>query len=363
MRSCRRHLPLFLLAGLLAGGVDAHAQGTPERRRLNFSGLIEAGLSSDYGTFNRLSHATALEADLTTHAAFGPTLTAELRTTLRDGHAPRHGAGNTWTELRYDGAQINWKPGRKTIFMAGDLVGGAGYFQYTRYRRVAAVVGEHSLRGGGLRHGNILVQTGLASDTAGEPGDWSVYAQWRRAITEHLSWSPSFRYTAGIHKAYPFELGVSFDGNFEDIFLLNAHIAMNYWNTATDPGSLILFEPRYLYGEYFLSAILMYSDKGEVPAPNTQRLTRSWVALEDFLIGVEPGMTFGGIYAGSVALEYRDPRFTRTRDQSLWLIPTLSVYPASRAEWRTWVGLSKPLLSGRAGRPGLGLGSEISFLF
>lgn len=343
-----------------------HAQdpaGGSARRRLNFSGLVEAGITSDYGTFDKLAHRTSLEADLTTHLAFNPTFAAQLRTTLRDGQAPRHGDGDTWTELRYDGAQIMWKPGDKTILMAGDLIGGAGYFQYTRYRRVAAVVGEHSLRGAGLRHGNIVVHTGLATDTAGVAGDWAVYAQWTRTITEHLSWSPSFRYTHGLHNAHPFELGVSFDGNFEDMFLLNAHVAMNYWNTTTDPGSLILIEPRYVYGAYFVAATLLYSDKGEVPAPNTQRFTRSWVALEDVILSVEPGMAFGGIYAGSVALEYRDPRFTRPRDQSLWFIPTLWVHPAPRAEWRLWGSVDKPLASATAGRPGFGLGSEISFVF
>ncbi|HLU70458.1 MAG TPA: hypothetical protein VKZ88_06775 [Fibrobacteria bacterium] len=364
-----RFLRLFTLASpflgaLLASGLPVHAQeAAGERRRLNFSGLAEAGVASDYGTFNRLAHRTALEVDLTTHVAFHPAFAAQVRTTLRDGHAPRQGAGATWTELRYDGAQINWKPGRKTILMAGDLIGGSGYFQYTRYRRVAAVVGEHSLRGAGVRHGNLVVHTGLATDTAGVAEDWAVYVRWTRTITEHLSWSPSFRYTAGLHKAYPFELGVSFNGNFEDMFLLQGHMAMNYWNTATDPGSLILIEPRYVYGDYFVAATLLYSDKGEVPAPNTQRLTHTWVSLEDLLLSVEPGKAFGGMYAASLSLEYRDPRFTHTRDQSVGMIPTLWIYPAPRAEWRLWTSLEKPLASGRAGHPRFGLGSELSFVF
>lgn len=355
-----RHLALLLaaLAGVCADMAQAQTNGT--RRRLNFSGMVDADFASDYGGFDKVSHATGLEVDLTTHLTFNPTLTAQVRTTMRDGNIPRAGAGNTWASLQYDGAQINWKPGEKSLFMAGDLIAGTGYFQYTRYRRVAAVVGEHSLRGAGLRHGNIIVHAGVATDTVGENGDFSVYAQWTRHINPSMSWTPSFRFTAGIEKAYPFELGVSFNGNFDDIMLLSGHMAMNYWNTATDPGSLLLLEPRYIYGEHFLAATFLYSNKGEVPAPNTPRLTQSWQEVEDLLVSVEPGIVLNQTYTATVSLEFRNPSLNNVHDESVWLIPGLYVYPAPRAEWRLWAGLEKPL--DRAGA-NVGLGSEILFRF
>jgi hypothetical protein len=364
MNHARRHTILLFVATLLLGVdcVDAQSS-TTARRRLTFSGLVDADFMSNYGSLNRVAHRTGLEVDLSTNLSFSPTLFGQVRTTMRDGNSPRHGVGNTWATVQYDGAQVNWKPGEKVWLMAGDLIGGTGYIQYPRYRRVASVVGEHSLRGGGLRHGNILVHAGVATDTAGENGDFSVYAQWTRAINPTMSWSPSFRYTTGIAKAHPFELGVSFAGNFDDILILNAQMAMNYWNTATDPGSLMLIEPRYIYGEYFVAAILMHSDKGEVPAPNAVRLTQSWQILEDVLIGVEPGMALNKTYSVSASLEFRNPSLNNVDDESLWLIPNLYVYPAPRAEWRLWTGFEKPLTSGSAGNPRLALGSEIALTF
>jgi hypothetical protein len=362
--SIRSHQVVLILVAMLLIWIDvAHAQGTPGRRRLNFSGVVDADFASHYGTFDKVQHYTGLEVDLTTSLTFSPVLSAQVRTTMRDGNVPRHGDGNTWAPLQYDGAQVNWKPGEKIHVMAGDLVAGSGYFQYARYKQIASVVGEHSLRGAGMRHGNIIVHTGVATDSAGEMGDWSVYAEWTRTINPTMSWSPSFRYTAGIHKAYPFELGVSFNGNFDDVLLLSTHMAMNYWNTATDPGSLILIEPRYIYGEFFVAATLLHSDKGEVPAPNGPRFTQSWQGVEDFLFSVEPGMALSNLYTAAVALEYRNPSVNRAYDESFWLIPSLYIYPAPGAEWRVWTGLEKPLARGSAGHPRLALGSEISFKF
>lgn len=356
-----RHVALLLAAFLLVYAESTQAQGNGARRRLNFSGMVDADFASDYGSLDKVSHTTGLEVDLTTHLAFNPTLTGQLRTTMRDGNVPRHGAGNTWAALQYDGAQINWKPGEKFLFMAGDLIAGSGYFQYPRYRRTAAVVGEHSLRGAGVRHGNIIVHAGVATDSVGENDNFSVYAQWTRSINPSMSWTPSFRYTSGIRKAHPFELGVSFNGNFDDIMILNGHMAMNYWNTATDPGSLLLLEPRYIYGDYFVASTFLYSDKGEVPAPNAPRFTRTWQPVEDLLLSVEPGMALNQTYSATVSVEYRNPSLNDRDDESLWLIPGLYVYPAPRAEWRLWAGLEKPLkrLSGAH----FGLGSEIVFLF
>lgn len=366
MTSVVRKSILLAAALFLVAAEVSHAQSgkaNTQRRRLSFSGLVDADFTSAFGSFNKVSHTTGLEADLSTNLLFSPTLNAQVRTTMRDGNAPRNGVGNTWASLQYDGAQINWKPGEKIILMAGDLVGGTGYFQYARYRRIAAVVGEHSLRGAGLRHGNIIVHTGAATDSVGQSEDWSVYAQWTRSINPNMFWSPSFRFTTGVDKAYPFELGVSFSGNFDDMLLINAHMAMNYWNTATDPGSLVLFEPRYTYDNFFLSAIFMHSEKGEVPAPNAPRFTRSWQALEDVLIAVEPGLVLDKTFSVSGSLEYRNQSLNRSNDESLWLIPNLYVYPAPRAEWRLWTGLEKPLASGTAGKANISLGSELAFTF
>jgi hypothetical protein len=332
-------------------------------RRLVFSGMVDADFASDYGALDEARHLTGLEADLTTQVLLNPRLYAVVRTTLRDGTVPRQGAGETWTPLAFDGAQVNWKADDKTVVMVGDLIGGAGYFQYYRYKRAAAVVGEHSLRGAGVRRGNLVVQAGMATDTAGLRGDWSVFGSWTRAIRENVSWTPSLRYTVGVPGAMPFELGVSFDGRFEDILELHASTGMQYWNPETDPGTFVLIEPRYTMAPYFFAGTVFVSDKGEVPSPNTPRRTVTWTPLDDCVLQAEPGMALSPLFSASVSLEYRNASFNVARDESFWFIPTLYVYPAARAQWQLWTALTKPLINGDGAAPRLSLGSEIAFTF
>jgi hypothetical protein len=325
--------------------------------------MLDADFVSDYGTFDRLSHATGLEADITTSLAFSPTLNAQVRTTMRDGTVPQGGVGETWTPLKFDGAQINWQATPATTVMAGDLVAGSGYFRYYRYKRSAAVVSEHSLRGAGFHQGEILMHAGVATDTAGEPGDFSVFLKWTRRMNENMQWSPSIRYTMGVPNAGPFELGISFEGRFENTIEFNAHVGMNYWNADTDPGSFMLFEPRYTYEPYFFSGMFFYSDKGEVPSPNAPRQPYTWNALDDMIIQAEPGIALDRTFSTSVSLELRNKRIDRSKDMSVWILPTLYVYPAPGAEWRSFAGIAKPLVGGSNGSPQFSLGSEIAMTF
>lgn len=349
-----------MVASRVHAQIDDESAGAP---RLMFTGMLDADFASDYGALDQARHATGLEADLTTQVLLNSRLYAVLRTTLRDGIVPRQGAGNTRPPLAYDGAQINWKADDNTVLMVGDLVGGSGYFQYYRYKRAAAVVGEHTVRGAGIRSGNLLVQAGMATDTNGIDGDWSVFARWHRSIRENMTWTPSLRYTVGVPGAMPFELGLSFDGLFDDALELHAHTGMQYWNPDTDPGTFLLIEPRYTYAPYFFSGTLFLSDKGEVHSPNVPRGTTTWTPLDDFLLQFEPGLALNPTFSTSVSLEYRNATFTSNRDEAFWFIPTLYVYPAPRAQWWLWTALTKPLIQGTGSAPRLSLGSEIVFTF
>jgi hypothetical protein len=335
----------------------------PVDRRLSFTGTVDADFSSQFGTLDEVRHVSGLEVDVITHVIFSRTLYGVVRTTMRDGNVPRQGDGKTWAPLEFDGVQVNWKPGKKTVFMAGDIIAGTGYFQYTRYKRTAAVVGEHSVRGAGVRHGSLLLHAGVATDSAGENGDWSVFAKWTRPMDDQMTWTPSFRYTAGIQGANPFELGVSFSGSFEETFDLHAHVGMNYWNQDTDPGSLVLLEPRYSYEPYFFAATFFYSDKGEVTSPNAPRYTATWQPLDDLLLQFEPGLTLSKTFATGVSFEYRNRSLNMGDDESIWLIPTLYIDPGGSAQWWIWGGIEKPLAAGGAGDPRFAAGSEISFSF
>jgi hypothetical protein len=351
---------LLGLACLLAG--ESLAQTS--RRRIGFSGYVDGDFSTTVASdLSDPAHATGLEADLTTTVTFTPRLSAFVYTTLNDGAVPSQGAGNTWDDLNFDGVAVHWRYTRATTVMIGDLTSGSGYFSYYRNKRTAAVVGEERVRGAGFRNGGLQVQTGVSQDSLGSAENWSTYVEWRRPINSVMTWMPSARYTAGVDHAWPFELGVTFEGRFEQQLKVDAHFGMNYWNNDRDAGTVVLIEPSYAYDRYLFSATLFYNDKGEVPAPNSVRQTVTGAFLDDFLVYVEPAYTLDKTFAVGLPLEFHNPSLTVSRDESLWLVPTLYVYPVQGAEWTVWAKATKPLRSGSGGYPDYGAGSEILFRF
>ena len=348
------------LVSLLA--IEGFAQAP--RRKIGFSGYVDGDFASDFGSdFSGPTHTSGLEADLTTSITFSPRLSAFIYTTLNDGAVPSQGAGNTWDDLNFDGVEVNWRYTKSTTIMIGDLTSGSGYFNYYRNKRTAVVVSEDKVRGAGFRNGGFKVQTGVSKDSVGQAKNWSTYVEWKRPINDALSWMPSVRYTAGVEDAWPFEAGVTFAGRISNSFKIDAHFAMNYWNNNLDAGTVVLIEPRFTYDRYTFSSTLFYSDKGEVPGLNSPQQTVTGAFLDDFLFYFEPGYTIDKTFAVGLPLEFHNVSLNASRDESLWMVPTLYVYPAQGAQWSVWAKVTKPLLSGSDGYPYYGAGSEISFRF
>jgi hypothetical protein len=351
---------LFGLICLIAG--ESFAQNP--RRKIGFSGFVDADFATTVGSdLSDPTHTSGLEADLTTTVTFTPRLSAFIYTTLNDGAVPSQGAGNTWDDLNFDGVAFNWNYTKTTTVMVGELISGTGYFNYYRYKRVAAVVSEDHLRGAGFQNGGFQLQTGISRDSTGASKTWSTYAEWKRPINSVMTWTPSARFTQGVPGAWPFELGVTFEGRFENLVKVDAHFGMNYWNNEMDAGTLVLIEPSFSVDRYSFSATLFYNDKGEVPAKNSTRQTETRVLLDDFLFYVEPAYSLNPTFSVGLPLEYHNISLTANRDESIWVVPTLYVYPAKGAEWSVWAKVTKPLVSGSDGYPDYGAGSEISFRF
>jgi hypothetical protein len=178
-----------------------------------------------------------------------------------------------------------------------------------------------------------------------------------------MTWVPSARYTAGIEDAWPFELGVTFEGRFENLLKVDAHFAMNYWNNNYDAGTVVLIEPSYSYDRYSLSATLFYNDKGEVPAPNSAQQTVTGAPLDDFFFYIEPAYAINKTFAAGLPLEFHNRSITANADESLWAVPTLYIFPAPGAEWNLWAKVTQPLRRGSEGHPVFGAGTELLFRF
>ena len=125
------------------------------------------------GGFKDPTHTTGLEIDLTTTVTFSPKVNAVIYTTMNDGAVPAQGAGNTWDDVNFDGAAINWQYDDKTTIFVGDLIYGTGYFNYYLNKRSAVAVGEHAVRGVGFARDGWTVTTGATGlggkDSTGAP--------------------------------------------------------------------------------------------------------------------------------------------------------------------------------------------------
>jgi hypothetical protein len=348
-----------------AAWLAASAGAQPVPRKIGFSGFADGDFVTNFGSdFSAPATATGLEIDLTTSITFSPRVSAYLYTTLNDGSVPSEGAGNTWDDLNFDGVRVDWRYTKTTTLMIGDLKSAAGYFNYYGYKRVAASVSERQVRGAGFRNGGLVFHTGATQDSNGVTRAWSTYGEWRVPINSVMTWMPAFRYTAGIPSAYPFELGLTFEGRYEDIVRMNAHFALNYWDNFYDAGTVVLIEPSYVYGPWTFSATLWYNDKGEIAAPNSIHHTVNGKWLDDFLFYVEPAYALNRVFSVGLPLEFHNRSLNADRDESLWAVPTLYAYPAAGAQLRVWTRVEKPLRTlDVGGMPRYAAGSEISFRF
>lgn len=371
----------FLVAALATTGfvsVSAHAATSrfpTQPAPVSFSGFVDADFITELGTDGRdPRHVTGLEVDLTTTVTFSPTVSAVIQTTMTDGAVPAQGAGNTWAPVRFDGATLNWKYSDRSMVYIGDIQSGTGYFNYYRNKRTALVVGEHALRGVGIRLSGWTVATGATglggTDTAGVPvasSQWATFAQYDYRITENITLTPSVRYTAGVPGATPVVGGLSFDGAF-GAFSLSADVAGNYYNTSTDPGFSILLEPAYAGARFSLATSFYFNEKGKgISAPNHPVHTETGAELDRAFAYIEPAFAITDRVSLGLAVEYHDAHAAAASalgyDESLWIVPALYVYPGSGAQWRLWAQGTKPLSGTGSMDPLFFAGSEIVFHF
>jgi hypothetical protein len=183
-----------------------------------------------------------------------------------------------------------------------------------------------------------------------------------------MTLTPSAKYTAGVPGATPFVGGLSFDGTFGAV-KLSADAAVNYFNTNTDPGITVLVEPTYTHDKFSLATSLFLNEKGDGAkvAPNYPSQTIPGAVLDRMIIYVEPGYALSDRVAIGLPLEYHDAPANNAvalgYDRSLWVVPTLYIYPGSNIQWWIWGQVIKPI-SGLAGTdPLFFAGSELIFNF
>jgi hypothetical protein len=349
------------------------------RPSIQFNGTVDADFITSFngGGFADPVHTTGLEIDLTTTVTFSPRLNAVIATTMNDGIVPGQGAGRTWDDVNFDGAQLNWQYSDKTRITVGDITQGVGYFNYYFYKRTAVAIGEHTLRGAGLTRGGFTVASGatdlgrLDSAGAGIPTRaWATFARYDLDLGAGGVLTPSLKYTAGIPGSTLVNAGLSYDAKFGAV-TLSTDLAVNADPMAgTDPGFAILVEPAYAAGRFSLASTVFYKKSGSVPSANALTSTLPADAgedsklppkpLDDLVVYLEPGLTLSNTYSVGLPLEYHDAT-SAADDESVAVVPTFYVYPGSGVQWWLWAGVSVPTAGGAD--PAYTAGSEIIFKF
>ncbi len=348
----RKSLVKGLMAGVLGMGI-AVAEDAPT---VSFSGYVDADFASEIK--RSAIHTTGLEIDLTTTVTFNPRLNAVIYTTMTDGVVPAQGDGVWWPVVAFDGVTLNWEYTDGLTIMVGDLIAGTGYFDYYLHKRAAMVVGEHAVRGVGFETGGLLVHTGMSG-----PNSWGTFASYELALGEGLTLTPSALLNMGDGEV-AINGGISFLGEFGD-FALKADFGVNHWDDF-DLGYSFLIEPSYSMGNFSLAAALFYSEKGDNPAPNipatTLPIAGMNVPFDDFFVYVEPGISLNDTFAFGLPLEYHIEDRSNDDSHSIWVVPTLYIYPGANVEWWVWGQVVVPTTSA-GGDPQFFAGSEIIFSF
>lgn len=370
-----------------AGTANAVAASAPAPA-LSFSGYVDADFATKFagGGLKDPRHTTGLEIDLTTTVTFSPKVNAVIYTTMNDGVVPAQGAGNTWDDVNFDGAALNWQYDDKTMIFIGDLIYGTGYFNYYLNKRSAMVVGEHAVRGVGFSRSGWTVTTGvtgLGAKTLDSTGaliptptsQWSTFVKYDYTLGSGRTLTPSAKYTAGVPGATPFTGGLSFDGAFGALNV-SSDAAFNYYSSDYTPGFAFLLEPTYTAGKYSVAGAVFVNKKGEhndtaLYAPNNPSQTLTGAQFDDFFVYVEPGYALSDRYAFGLPIEYHDASDVAAApspagqgyDQSVWVVPTLYVYPGAGVQWWIWAQVVKPLKGAGSLDPQYFAGSEIIFKF
>jgi hypothetical protein len=106
-------------------------------------------------------------------------------------------------------------------------------------------------------------------------------------------------------------------------------------------------------------------------APNFPGQTLTGREFDDLFVYIEPGYSLSGTYSLGLPLEFHDASEANAAlqgyDQSVWVVPTLYIYPGSSVQWWIWAQMVKPTTvptgSTSSMDPQYFAGSEIIFKF
>jgi hypothetical protein len=336
-----------------------------EGPEVSTSGYLDADVWADFNG----KYYTNTELDLGLTVKFTDAVSAHVYATatsaLSGGQIPAgYGAPDTrWLSVDFDGYDITYAS-PAGIFTVGDIVFQYGKFNYYIYKRLSMITGESFSRGIKYGVGNDVftqeLQVGVAdidSFTADVNGASYVTISEGQSVGVFYGIRGSSK--LDFKTGSTFFAGAEYKGGIGEAVALKLDVGFR-----SIPGdertslTTILFEPALTLGK-FTTALTAFIGIDDVDSVN--------VAAEEFGIAdemffyVEPGYSFTDVIALGLPLEYHDPVIDMEDDASIWIVPTLYVYPASNVQWWLWGQIGIP--TAEESDPFYGFGSEIIVTF
>lgn len=338
-----RSLTTSALTGALI--VSAAAQAA----ELTFSGAVDAGYKADLKTLEDAPKSGYnLEANFTLDAKLSDKVSVQVYATSLAGAVPTGfgpGVDSTgayvarWPGLAFDGAAITWKLDDAQTVTIGDLVYAKGSIAYYAAKRYSSVMRVAALRGVSYGNGGFLGFFGAndAADTLFTAG-----ASYLFAIDSESSVEPSATIHVGDAEDLPWSAGLQYKGKFGAASVAASASVYGGNDAAGESqlGYVLMAEPSVATDAFYISSAVLFAPKakdglGDLFAYPV-RHGRSYAAWGDDLTAyIEPGVNFDGGAVG-LAVEYHEPDLDGEKDEAIYFVPNLYLYPVKDMTITLW---------------------------
>lgn len=338
--------------------------GVVAQPTVSFSGFLDADVWTDFeGNFFANQ-----ELDVGMSVGFTESVSANLYVTMESGSVPAGGANpaDRWVSVDFDGVDLTFATGFGE-FTVGDLVYQFGGFNYYGYKRLSMITPENFTRGVQYTYSSEMFTQSLLTGVANvDMSTGDVVGVSEISFAEEMGVSLYYGLRGSVMDGFEnmgvFFGGLEFLGTFAEALEVKADVG--YQSLGGDANTFaILVEPLLTIGG-FSTALSYYQfiDPDDTGA--------NFVG-DDMFVYVEPGYAFNDYLAFGLPLEYHegamdemmDASDEEVEDASIWVVPTLYVYPTDGAQWWFWGGATIPLdekdVDGADTEVGFSLGSEI----
>lgn len=342
-----RSLPTTMLSSALLFGAGVHAT------ELTASGSVDAGYKTSLDSLeNSPRSGYNLEANFTIDAKLSESVSAQVYATALTGGLgvpADFGPGvdstgayaNRWPGFAFDGAAIIWKLGGSKVLTIGDVVSAKGSIGYYAAKRYSTVTRVAAVRGVGYSDGAFSGFFGAndAWDTL-----YTAGASYAFAIDSTSSVEPAATVTVGGKSDFPWNGGLQYKGKFGGFSISASAAGYGGKDTADKSqfGYVLAAEPCYAADAFYVSSAALFAPKAKDGLGNLfaypVRHGRTYAAwADDMTFYVEPGVNFAaGKAAAGLAVEYHEPSMDADKDEVIYFVPNLYLYPVKDMTITIW---------------------------